>query len=224
MSPSERQAHIAGCTAAHRRLTGHLDGLLATGALDDTAVSGPSRLPGWTVGHVLTHLARNADSLVRVTEGAVRGELLDQYEHGMESRNADIEAGAARPAEDQVADVRRSIESLEAAWAACTEAGWAGRFRGTIAGVLPITEVPFRRWREVEIHHADLGLPGFGPADWSPRYVAEELRRRTMEWTSRHPMGLTTLPPAALALPPHERLAWIMGRSTPEGLEPVRFA
>ena len=32
-------------------------------------VAAPSRLPDWTVGHVLTHLARNADSIVRVLAG-----------------------------------------------------------------------------------------------------------------------------------------------------------
>ena len=38
------------------------DRLLATaGALTGAQVAGPSRLPGWTRGHVLTHLARNAD-------------------------------------------------------------------------------------------------------------------------------------------------------------------
>ena len=37
--------------------------LLATArTLDDDAVRAPSPLPGWTRGHVLTHVARNADS------------------------------------------------------------------------------------------------------------------------------------------------------------------
>lgn len=38
--------------------------------LCDAAVRAPSRSPGWTVGHVLTHVARNADSHVRRTEAA----------------------------------------------------------------------------------------------------------------------------------------------------------
>ncbi len=38
------------------------DRLLATAdALTDAQAAAPSRLPGWTRGHVLTHLARNAD-------------------------------------------------------------------------------------------------------------------------------------------------------------------
>src|SRR5512134_97638 len=90
---------IAGCAAAHQQLLAHID------PLDDAAIRLPSLLPGWTVGHVLTHVARNADSFVRILEGAERGEILDQYEGGVESRAADIEAGAGRSAGDLVHDV-----------------------------------------------------------------------------------------------------------------------
>lgn len=224
MNQRDLDDHIAGCTGAHQRLLGHLDTLLAADALADGIVSQPSRLPQWTVGHVLTHVARNADSHVRLIEGAKRGEVLDQYTEGLVSRAADIEEGAGRSASEQVADVRRSIGELEATWANCSPIGWAGRWRGIPAGEVPIAELPFRRWREVEIHHADLGLPGFGIDNWTPRYVSEDLLRRTMEWSSRQPMGLTGLPAAALALQPTLRLAWLMGRVTPDGLEPVRFA
>jgi hypothetical protein len=41
------------------------------------------------------------------------------------------------------------------------------------AGDCPVNVVPLRRWREVELHHADLGL-GFGYADLSSAYVARE--------------------------------------------------
>jgi len=224
MNQRDLDEHLAGCRGAHQRLLGHLDTLLAADALADGIVSRPSRLPGWTIGHVLSHLARNADSHVGLFEGANRGEALDQYRGGTPARAADIEAGADRSADEQVADVRRSIEALEAEWAACSPVGWAGRWRGTVGGEQPIDDLPFRRWREVEIHHADLGLPGFGIDNWTARYVNEELTRRTMEWSSRQPMGMTGLPASALALRPTQRLAWLMGRVTPEGLEPVRFA
>ena len=46
-----------------------LDGL--RGLTDDEARR-PSLLPGWTVGHVLTHLARNADGVRGMIEGATR--------------------------------------------------------------------------------------------------------------------------------------------------------
>ena len=65
--------------------------------------------PGWTVGHVLTHLARNADSIVAGAAAAERGEVVDRYEGGGAGRDAEIEAGCGRPAAEQVADVRRTI-------------------------------------------------------------------------------------------------------------------
>ena len=77
------------------------------------------------------------------------------------------------------------------------------------------------RWREVEVHRADLGL-GFEPADWPAEYVREDLVRMEMRWNARRPMGLTGLPDEALQAPPHVRLAWLLGRTTIEGLRTRR--
>ena len=41
-----------------------------------------------------------------------------------------------------------------------------------------------------------------------------------MRWNARRPMGLTGLPDAALRAPPHVRLAWLLGRTTIDGLSP----
>ena len=84
---------------SHVRLAGTL------ARLDDASARRPSLLPGWTVGHVLTHLARNADSHVRLVQAALRGEVGDQYPGGNPQREADIEAGAGRPAAELVEDV-----------------------------------------------------------------------------------------------------------------------
>jgi len=216
--------HVNGCGAAHRRLVGHLEALVDSGGLNDAVALQPCRLPGWSVGHLLTHLARNADSHTRVIDGALRGEVTDQYEGGAAGRSVEIDAGAARGAQALVDDVRSSIVHLEAAWARAAAGGWQGEWRSPGAGQRPLFELAFRRWREVEVHHADLGLAGFNIDDWSSRYVTEELRIRTMEWTSRQPMGLATLPEAALRLSPPVRLAWLLGRAVPDGLEPVQFA
>lgn len=218
MDPRALDREVTGCAAAHQRLLAHLDDLLP--ALDVTA---PSRLAGWTVGHVLTHLARNAESHVRVFDAAQRGETAPRYPGGFEQRAAEIEAGAPRPADEQVDDVRRTIWALEGAWAATPAEGWLLVGHGPV-GDEPVHDLPFRRWREVEVHHVDLGLPGFGIDDWSAEYVRRELDRTLMAWAARRPMGMTTLPPAALALPPNRRLAWLTGRLAVEGLpEPARW-
>jgi maleylpyruvate isomerase len=218
--PHDLDRHVKGCAAAHQRLLAHLDE-----GLTDELVGQPSLLPGWTVGHVLAHLARNAESHIVMIEAACRGEVGHQYPGGVDQRSADIAAGAARGATEQITDVRRSIWKLEQAWAGCTAQGWQGSGIGAIAGPMPIADLPFRRWREVEIHHRDLGLAGFTIADWSSGYIRDELRRQEMVYRSRFPMGVGTgLPAVALALEPHVRLAWLMGRAIPEGLDPVPFA
>ena len=45
----------------------------AAAELDPGQVAGPSRLPGWSRGHVLSHLARNADALVNLLTWARTG-------------------------------------------------------------------------------------------------------------------------------------------------------
>src|SRR5919112_2556425 len=79
--------------------------------LDDAAVRGPSLCPGWTRGHLLTHLARNADGLVNVAHSAVSGHLVPMYKSAA-ARNADVEAGAGRPAATLATDVENAAQRL----------------------------------------------------------------------------------------------------------------
>jgi maleylpyruvate isomerase len=204
---------VAGAAGAHQRLLATLDAARAGSLRADGEIypRAPSRLPGWSIGHVLTHLARNADSHHRLLDG------LAQYEGGAGGRDADIEAGAGRDLADLVADVRRSIWALERRWA--SQADWAGIAHGTRAD-MPRADLPFLRWRETEVHHVDLGL-GYEFADLPADYVRLELRRLEMMWAARRPMGMTMLPDAALAAPPHERLAWLLGRAEIAGLAPA---
>ena len=68
--------------------------LLATAkTLSDAEVLAPSGLPGWSRGHVLTHIARNADSLVNLLTWAATGVEHPQYP-SMQARDTAIEAGA----------------------------------------------------------------------------------------------------------------------------------
>jgi maleylpyruvate isomerase len=163
-------ADIVGATAAHARLLVHLAGLA------DADVTRPSLLPGWSVGHLLTHLARNADSHVRMLEGAAAGQELEQYEGGRAEREAAIEAGAGRPAVELVDDVRVACDRLERLWATLPDYAWDGHGVNADGQRRPCVLLPFHRWREVEVHQADLGL---GPSweDWSDDYVARELPR-----------------------------------------------
>ena len=215
MEARRPERHIAGVEASHGALLVMLGELLDRGRLD---VAAPSRLPDWTVGHVLTHLARNADGMVRVLAAGEEGRTVDRYEGGGPGRNAEIELGARRPAGEQVDDVRRTIERLEERWAA--QVRWDGRSREPTGQEIPAVDLPFLRWREVEVHRVDLGV-GYEPREWPSAYVREELVRQGMRWNARRPMGLTGLPAEALRATPADRLAWLLDRGSIEGLEPA---
>ena len=103
---ADRTRDLAGVAAAHRRLLAVVD------RLDDDAARGPSLLPGWSVGHVLTHIARNADANAGVLAAAELGDVVPMYP-SMEARNADIESGSSRRAADLVDDVRSSAARFE---------------------------------------------------------------------------------------------------------------
>jgi maleylpyruvate isomerase len=122
---------------------------------------------GWTRGHVLTHIARNADGIADTLAGALRGEIVDRYPDGWDARNAAIAAGADRPFAELAADVRDSGSRLGQAFAAIAAAdGWE---LPTEHGD-PAQEWAFRRWREVEVHRVDLAA-GYTPDQWPARLV-----------------------------------------------------
>lgn len=202
--------HVVGCAAAHQKLLAALENLTDEQCRQD------SWLPNWSRGHVLTHLARNADSHVHLLQCAGLGEVGNQYP-SVEKRNTDIESGSARNANELVVDLRVSIYGLEAAWASANEKTWQGQGRNLNGRVIEMSSLVFLRWREVEIHHADLGFE-FGYDDLTDLYVRLELDQQVMLWRSRKPMGMTELPDIAKKLSPSKRLAWLMGRAEIEGL------
>jgi uncharacterized protein (TIGR03083 family) len=129
----------------------------------------PSLLPGWTRGHVLNHLARNADAMVRTLSGTVRGEKIPMYD-GEDARAADIEAGAGRPAAELAADVTDSAGRLEQTWSRLDDADWQ-HDAITREGAVPAIRLIGMRWREVEIHRVDLA-DRYGPGDRPASFVA----------------------------------------------------
>lgn len=177
-------------------------------AIDDAVMARRSRLPGWTIGHVVAHLARNADSVVHRIEGARRGEQVERYAGGVEGRRRAIDDGAVRPAETAVADLRRADEAVERAFAAIgppSSSVWEFAVEAGGGGTMPVSGLEFARWREVEIHHVDLGL-GYEPADWPPGLVAMMLPRLVAGLRDR-------TADTALA-------AWLLGRGVPPELSP----
>jgi maleylpyruvate isomerase len=91
--------------------------------LTDGDARGPSLLPGWSRGHVLTHLARNAEGGVRLLGWARTGVPSFEYP-SVAARAAAIGQGAGRPAAVLVADVRATAGALAAAAAAMPPGAW----------------------------------------------------------------------------------------------------
>ncbi|WP_024795648.1 maleylpyruvate isomerase N-terminal domain-containing protein [Tomitella biformata] len=181
------------------------------GRLTERQAREPSLLPGWTRGHVVTHLARNADALNRFAGGVITGELeTEMYPGGPKARAAAIEEGADRPAELLTADAtfagRRVVETLGAVPAELLDTPVAWK-RPVEARFLPQL-----RWRELEIHHVDLGLE-YTAADWPAEFVEATLAVELPALAALEPRVVV---PAELAR--HELLAWLIGRPTTAGL------
>ncbi len=140
---------LAEVTASTDRMLSTLRGL------SDEEAGHASRCPGWTRGHVATHVARNADALVNLLSWAATGVPTPMYP-SPEARNAAIEAGAARRACDLEADVEASAERFLAACAELPETALEATVRTGGGRELRAREIPWLRLREVEIHHVDL--------------------------------------------------------------------
>jgi len=172
--------------------------LTAAAKLNNDSVAEPSRLPGWTRGHVLAHLARNADALVNVLAGH------PMYASG-EARDAGIERDAPRPLDVQLADVRESAARFQEAGAAPADWSRTVELRNGVTDTA--ARVPFRRWIEVELHHVDLGI-GYELEDLPAEFVEREIQFLADRFTG-HP----EVPPTTIT---DGTRAWSTGSEAPE--------
>ncbi|WP_418956403.1 maleylpyruvate isomerase family mycothiol-dependent enzyme [Streptomyces tritici] len=155
----------------------------AAAALDNAALAEPSRLPGWTRGHVLAHVSRNADALVNVLRG------LPMYKDGA-TRDADIGRDAGRPLDVQLADLRESAERFQAVSAEPADWERVVELRNGVTD--RAARIPFRRWVEVDLHHVDLGI-GYGLEDLPEEFVLREIEFLADRWSGRPEVPPVTL-------------------------------
>ncbi|WP_431783940.1 maleylpyruvate isomerase family mycothiol-dependent enzyme [Streptomyces chumphonensis] len=171
----------------------------------DALLTEPSHLPGWTRGHVLAHLARNADALVNVLEGR------PMYVSA-EARDADIERDAPRPLAAQLDDLRATARRLDEVLARYAS-GDGGAWEQTVELRNGVTDragaIPFRRQVEVELHHLDLDL-GHGP-DALPAAFTERLTT----YLARRFSGNAEVP--ATELRTDDGRSWRTGRAAEPG-------
>jgi maleylpyruvate isomerase len=137
-----------------------------------------------------------------------------------------------------IAPQRNVVPVFEAAAREAAEAIAAWSARGTFDRVpggpaMPVGEIPFMRWREVEIHHADLGLD-YRAADWPAEFATYLLGvaaydrgtgpRMTIVPTGLNPLALGGVD-GSVRLEIHGSAAdlawWLVGRGDGEGLTAV---
>lgn len=211
---TDRLADVYDATTRYLRT---LDGLTPE------TLAEPSPLPGWTRAHVAAHLALHALGTTRALTGLVHGERLPVYD-SPEKRASDIDSTAELPA-DELREL--SFDACDR-WKAAIEAvaDWDGvmeRTPGT--GAFTAAECVDMRWREVEIHHADLDV-GYAPADWSPAfttylldYLADD-RGRQHDLTLRTPTREVVVGSGGPVVEgaEHDLAWWLLGRGSGAGL------
>ena len=172
---SDAVREAAAGLAAVERGTGRL--LQLVESMDDAAARGASALPGWTRGHVLTHLARNADGLVNLLTWARTG-----VEHPMyasrSDRDIDIEEGAPRSLWLLEQDVVAACGRFAAAATGLGDSAWQAEISMIGGRSVRAFQVPWKRVSELWVHMVDLDLGltfSEVPSDVADRLIGDAL-------------------------------------------------
>lgn len=217
-------------TEASQRLVRTVDGL------SEEQLAEASLLPGWTRAHVAAHLALNALALQGVLNGVAANSPVPMYP-SQEARNRGIDdLVAAGPSE-----VRHQTLRSVSCFAAAAEDFPQDRAEVPVERVpggstFPAGAALSMRWRELEIHHADLDS-GYSHHDWPVQFAETAITHLTSPggsprpWTSSfrvlahdsaqswqvgedHGQPLITVTGSAADL-----AWWLSGRGTGEGLK-----
>lgn len=117
--------------------------------------SSPSALPGWTNGHVIAHVAANADALGNLVQWAASGEVSPMYTSPGE-REAMIAKGAELSAADLRAWLRSAAVRLEKSMDELSDDQWAHPVVTAQGRTVPASTIAWLRAREVFVHAVDL--------------------------------------------------------------------
>lgn len=175
----ERQALLPHDVVAvrKRKLEATQSLLGSTIAISEDDWQHPSLLPGWTRAHVATHLARNADGLIRLIHGVSTGVPTRMYGSDRE-RQRDIERGSERGALDLQIDLDTTAGRLSAALDAIAEVPGETAVELPAGRWVRVDLLPLARLNEVVLHHVDLDC-GFGID-----HVDEDIARWLLEWNA----------------------------------------
>jgi maleylpyruvate isomerase len=165
--PEQRRARERSVAAEARRCLADVRATTerlaeVVGELNDQRMHRPSLLPGWSRGHVITHLARNADGFVNLLTWARTGVEHPMYPSTAD-RDADIAEGAGRLAQIVREDLRAASDRFAMASERLTDSQWLATVAGRASMVFPAANIPSMRLFELWVHLVDLDLGvGFG--------------------------------------------------------------
>lgn len=198
-------------------------------ALSDEALAAPTALPGWSRRYLLSHVAANAGALRNLAHWARTGEERRMYVSA-EQREADIAAGAQRPAAELRAWVELSARDLAADLDALPAPAWDAKIITAQGLTRRASEIPWMRVREVYVHGIDLNA-GARWADLPPEFLAALIddvtsRRSTMGGGPALAVAATdtghtwevagTGAPIPVSAPLADLTAYLTGRPAPE--------
>ncbi|MGW5129524.1 maleylpyruvate isomerase family mycothiol-dependent enzyme [Streptomyces sp. NPDC004069] len=192
----------------------------------DADVRAPSLLPAWSRGHVLTHLARNADGGRNLLIWARTGVETPEYP-SLAARDEQIEAGAGRSSAELVADLRSAAARFATEYRKMPPEAWNQTVRWTRGQERAAVRAADSRLCEVLIHHVDLNAD-YTPAQWPTGFVRDMLGRVVASFSARdnapamrlhttdteisYDIG-TARPAPIIHGPQTSLLAWLMGRA-----------
>jgi maleylpyruvate isomerase len=194
----------------------------------DEEYAAPSLLPGWSRGHVVAHLTLNAEGLAAALDGVARGRPIPMYA-SVQAREDDIAELATAATGTLRTRLLGATTDFATAVNGVSDDSWGIEIERTPDGVSFLAgDVTGMRDREVEIHHADLGL-AYTHTSWPMAFSARLLDMicdgdaeapfwvhaidLDQRWQCGHGEGGVTVSGAAADLG-----WWLSGRGAGEGL------
>ncbi|MEU7384313.1 maleylpyruvate isomerase N-terminal domain-containing protein [Streptomyces sp. NPDC042207] len=173
----------------------------AVAGLDEAGFSAPSVLPEWTRGHLVAHVAANADALCNLVHWAATGDQTPMYASA-EERAAGIAKGPTLSADELRSWLTGSAHRLAEGLDGLTDEQWQRQVVTAQGRTVPATELPWMRAREVCVHAVDLGTGVVTFADLPKGFLTDLVAEISAK------RGLTGLPDGPLP----EVAAWLAGR------------
>jgi len=205
----ERELATEMVPEASARLTRTVDGFHG----DDWGT--PSLLRDWSRASVVAHLTLNAEAMARALRGVVAPpdeETPRTMYDSDDQRAEDIAELATHDPSEIRARLLGATTALQEAVAAVPDDRWETRIERTPGGrTMRAAAFPGMRWRELEIHHVDLGA-GYTTADWSREFAEHLLDAMGKRVNPEHPFEVRPL---------DSPLTWVFGPGESEYPVPV---